>query len=152
MDRGIGHLIGVIVARVSFVIDGCDGEIGRLKFEVREFGAWFDALLDRYPDGFLLVGLTYHAYSIEKGFLAVIMGFLAIIGGFMNSYTVEKYDGLMRKKLGPRGHSLRVGRDVGLFIIFLGALLNQVLLTLFLVALLTNVENIRRIFLLYRHG
>jgi len=143
---------GGILAQVSSVIDGCDGEIARLKFQVTEFGGWFDAVLDRYADAFLLLGLTYFVYFTNTNFLALFIGFLAIIGAFMNSYTADKYDGLMKRKLGPGKYYFRMGRDVRMFIIFLGAVLNQPLLTLVLIAFLMNAENIRRIVVLYKNG
>jgi CDP-L-myo-inositol myo-inositolphosphotransferase len=54
----------------------------------------------------------------------------------------------MKRKLGPGKYYFRMGRDVRMFIIFLGALINQPLLTLVLIALLMNAENIRRIVVL----
>ena len=148
----INLVIGAILAQVSSVIDGCDGEIARLKFQVTEFGGWFDAVLDRYADAFLLFGLTYYVYFINNNFLYIAIGFLAIVGAFMNSYTADKYDGLMKRKLRPGKYYFRMGRDVRIFIIFLGALINQPLLILVTIALLTNTENIRRIVVLYKNG
>ena len=148
----INLVIGAILAQVSSVIDGCDGEIARLKFQVTEFGGWFDAVLDRYADAFLLFGLTYYAYFTNMNFSVLFIGFLAIIGTFMNSYTADKYDGLMKRKLGQGKHYFRMGRDVRIFIIFLGALINQPLLILVFIALLMNAENIRRIVVLYKNG
>lgn len=148
----INLVIGAILAQVASVIDGCDGEIARLKFQVTEFGGWFDAVLDRYADAFLLFGLTYYAYFTNMNFSVLFIGFLAIIGTFMNSYTADKYDGLMKRKLGQEKHYFRMGRDVRIFIIFLGALVNQPLLILVLIALLMNAENIRRIVVLYKNG
>ena len=148
----INLFIGGILAQIASVIDGCDGEIARLKFKASEFGGWFDAVLDRYGDALLLFGLTYHVYWIDGRFLYIIIGFLAIIGTFMNSYTADKYDGLMQKKLKPGRHYFRIGRDVRTFIIFLGALANQPLLILILIAFMTNAENMRRVLLLYKNG
>lgn len=148
----VNLVIGAILAQVSSVIDGCDGEIARLKFQITEFGGWFDAVLDRYADAFLLFGLTYYVYFANRNFLALFIGFLAIIGAFMNSYTADKHDGLMKRKLGPGKYYFRMGRDVRIFIIFLGALINQPLLTLVLIALLMNAENIRRVVVLYKNG
>ena len=145
-------VIGAILAQVASVIDGCDGEIARLKFQVTEFGGWFDAVLDRYADAFLLFGLTYYVYFTNMNFSVLFIGFLAIIGAFMNSYTADKYDGLMKRKLRPGKYYFRMGRDVRIFIIFLGALINQPLLILVLIALLMNAENIRRIVVLYKNG
>ncbi len=148
----INLVIGGILAQLASIIDGCDGEIARLKFQVTEFGGWFDAVLDRYADAFLLFGLTYYVYFTDRNFLVLFIGFLAIIGTFMNSYTADKYDGLMKRKLGQGKYYFRMGRDVRIFIIFLGALINQPLLILVLIALLMNAENIRRIVVLYKNG
>ncbi len=148
----VNLVIGATLAQVSSVIDGSDGEIARLKFRATEFGGWFDAVLDRYADAFLLFGLTYYVYVLNWNFLALLIGFLAIIGTFMNSYTADKYDGLMKRKLEPGKHYFRMGRDVRIFIIFLGALINQPLLILVIIALLMNAENIRRVVVLYKNG
>jgi len=96
--------------------------------------------------------LTYHVYAANRDIFALFIGFLAIIGTFMNSYTADKYDGLMKRRLASGKYYFRVGRDVRMFIIFVGALLNQPLSVLALIALLMNAENIRRIVVLYRNG
>ncbi len=56
----ISLLIGGLITHIASVIDGCDGEIARLKFMRSKYGGWFDAVLDRYADAFLLLGLTWH--------------------------------------------------------------------------------------------
>ncbi len=137
-------VIGGLLAQFSSIVDGCDGEVARLKFQESDYGAWFDAVLDRYADAFLLFGLTYHVYSLSGNHLSLLIGFMAILGTFMNSYTADKYDGFMKRKLGTRGHYFRMGRDVRMFIIFIGALINQPLLILVIIAILMNIENIRR--------
>ena len=139
---------GAVLAQMSSIIDGCDGEVARLKHMESDFGKWLDAVLDRYADAFLLGGLTWYAYSLISSPLSLVIGFLAITGTFVNSYTADKYDGLMRKK--ADGHYLRIGRDIRIFIIFIGALINKPLLTLLFIAILMNIENIRRIGILYK--
>ncbi|MBU4510586.1 hypothetical protein KJ830_06015, partial [bacterium] len=104
----------------------------------------------RYADAFLLFGLTYYVYFPGEKFLYLLIGFFALIGSFMNSYTADKYDGLMKKRTIPGKHYFRIGRDVRLFIIFLGAVTNQPLLVLLTIALLSNTENIRRIVMFYK--
>lgn len=137
-------LLGGIIAQFASVLDGCDGEIARLKFQESTYGRWFDAVLDRYADGLLLFGLTWHAYMAGTQLLAVFVGFMAILGSFMVSYTADKYDALMLSHL--RWH-VRIGRDIRIFLIFLGALLNQVLWTLVVIAVLMNAETVRRIYI-----
>ncbi len=134
--------LGGILAQAASVIDGCDGEIARLRFQGSDYGGWFDAVLDRYADAFLLAGLTGHAWQQGGGAWALAAGFLAVTGSFMVSYTADKYDGLMRERGGAR---FRMGRDVRVFLIFLGALLDQVLPVLMLIAGIMNLETVRRL-------
>ena len=72
------------------------------------------------------------------------MVFAAIVGSFLNSYTADKYDGLMARRLQGASY-FRLGRDVRVFVIFLGAVVNLPLVTLGIVALVMNVEVVRRI-------
>ncbi len=135
---------GGVLAQLASIIDGCDGEIARLKYSQSKFGGWFDAVLDRYADAFLLFGLMWHAFASTGAYLPLLLGFAAIVGSFLNSYTADKYDGLMAQRLQGAPY-FRLGRDVRVFVIFLGAILNQALVTLGVVALVMNVEVVRRI-------
>jgi len=135
---------GGVLAQLASVLDGCDGEIARLKHSQSAFGGWFDAVLDRYADGVLLFGLMWHEFATTGTNLSVVLGFAAIVGSFLNSYTADKYDGLMAQRLQGASY-FRLGRDVRVFVIFLGAVLNQPLFTLGVVALVMNVEVVRRI-------
>jgi len=134
--------LGGIIAQFASVIDGSDGEVARLKYLSSDYGGWFDAVLDRYADAFLLFGLTLYVYSQNQSTFALGMGFLAIIGSFMLSYTADKYDNLMKNRIHKR---IRLGRDVRVFLIFLGAVLNQPYVVLIVIAVLMNAETIRRI-------
>ncbi len=143
-------LFGGILAQSASIIDGCDGEVARLKYQTSEFGGWFDAVLDRYSDAFLLFGLTWHLLAETPSGLVLFTGFLAIIGSFMLSYTADKYDGLMRRRIEAAGRpGLRIGRDIRIFLIFIGAVTNQALLALAAIAVLMNLETIRRIGLVH---
>ena len=133
---------GGIMAQLASIIDGCDGEVARLKYLSSNFGGWFDAVLDRYADAFLLFGLTWHVYSTNLSSLVVVIGFMAMIGSFMVSYTADKHDNLMKNKI---HNGLRIGRDVNVFLLFLAAISNQPYLGLMVIAVLMNVETIRRI-------
>ena len=71
---------------------------------------------------------------------------MAVIGSFMLSYTADKYDNLMRDRIRAGGKAgLRIGRDVRVFLIFLGAAANMVLPVLVLIAVVMNVETLRRV-------
>ena len=143
-------LWGGLLAQFASVVDGCDGEVARVKFQNSHYGGWFDAILDRYADAFLLFGLTWHAYIVKTGNLILLTGFLAIIGSFMLSYTADKYDHLMKNRI-KAFKGFRLGRDVRVFVIFLGAIFNQVWLTLAVISIVMNVETMRRMIICRDH-
>ncbi len=86
----------------------------------------------------------WHEFAATGTNLSVVLGFAAIVGSFLNSYTADKYDGLMAQRLQGASY-IRLGRDVRVFVIFLGALMNLPLFTLGVVAVVMNVEVVRRI-------
>ena len=145
-----GLFLGGILAQISSILDGVDGEIARIKFLETKFGKWFDSVLDRYADGFLLGGLTWNAFLYRfKSNWSLVIGILAIMGSLINSYIAMKYDELIVKM--GRKRYFRIGRDVRIFIIFLGAILARPFETLLIIAILMHFENIRRIFVLKSH-
>ena len=151
VDGYAALLLGGILAQFASIVDGCDGEIARLKFQMSRYGGWLDAVLDRYADAFLLFGLTWHAYADKTHSLILLVGFLAIIGSFMVSYTADKYDSLMRNSIRHR-KGFRLGRDSRIFLIFLAALLNQPILALVAIAAVMNFEAIRRVIICRDNG
>ncbi len=139
-------LLGGVLAQFASILDGCDGEVARLKYQSSDVGGWFDAVLDRYADAFLLFGLTWHLLIAEVNGWILFVGFMAIIGSFMLSYTADKYDKLMHERLQAGSKTgWRMGRDVRVFLIFLGAVSNWVLPVLVLIAVVMNLETLRRV-------
>lgn len=138
--------LGGVLAQFASILDGCDGEVARLKFQSSDFGGWFDAVLDRYADAFLLFGLSWHVAAEQGGSWIVVVGFMAIVGSFMLSYTADKYDNLMRQRIEAGGQAgLRMGRDVRVFLIFLGAVTHLIFPVLLLIAVVMNLEVVRRV-------
>ncbi|RMD78705.1 MAG: di-myo-inositol-1,3'-phosphate-1'-phosphate synthase [Gammaproteobacteria bacterium] len=135
---------GGLLAQAASVLDGCDGELARLRHQRSDFGGWLDAVLDRYADALLLGGLAWHAYRWDgAGEAALLWGFAAVAGSFVLSYTADKYDGLMRARV--TGTGWRLGRDLRVLLVAAGALLHLPLGALALTALLMNAEVLRRI-------
>lgn len=140
-------VIAGVMAQLSSILDGCDGEIARLKFLFSTFGEWLDRVLDRYADGLIILGMTFALWRSEGNEYAWMAGFLALTGTYMNSYTAAIFDNLIRRGL-LKENAFRLGRDVRLFMVFLGALFNQILATLIVLGVITNGEAIRRLFIL----
>jgi CDP-L-myo-inositol myo-inositolphosphotransferase len=138
--------LGGLLAQFSSVLDGCDGEIARLRFRESDFGGWFDAVLDRYSDAFLLFGLTWHVFAAQGNALVLAVGFLAITGSFMCSYTADKHDSLMRDRFEQSTvGGMRIGRDLRVLVIAIGAVVNLPFLALSLIAAIMNLETVRRV-------
>ena len=69
---------------------------------------------------------------------------------FLSDIERERFfDSPCVELLKRRGRTFRIGRDVRVFLIFLGGIANQTLIALSAIAILMNVENIRRVFLCY---
>ncbi len=148
-------LLGGLLAQISSIIDGCDGEIARLKFKTSELGGWLDAVMDRYSDAMLVSALALHAYlaGLENPLNVIIWLTIGLSGVLLNSYTADKYDAFIKRILkhkSSRSVVLRIGRDVRIFIIFLGTLLNLPLYTLAITGILNHIEVLRRIYVLLR--
>ena len=143
--------LGGVLGQFASVIDGCDGEVARLKFQTSDYGKWLDSVLDRYADAFLLFGLTWHAYADRTEGFVLFVGFMAIIGSFMLSYTADKYDNLMSLQI-RQGKGLRMGRDIRVFVIFIGAVLHLPFWALLAIALTMNFETLRRMVICRDHG
>ena len=137
--------LGGVVAQISSILDGCDGELARLRSLESRSGGWLDSILDRYGDGLLLAGLTYYLAGNNPDVFPLLIGLLALIGSFLNSYIAVYYDRI-------RNERFRIGRDLRLFIIFISAVLNQPLAGLFAIGLIMNLENLRRIVQLLKYG
>ena len=140
-------ILGGIIVHIHSIVDGCDGEIARLKLRRTKYGGYLDSFLDRYVDAVIILGLTYGYWSISGDSMIWIMGFAALIGSFINTYTGEKYDSIFKIGNGTRRLKFRVGRDMRLLIIVVGALTNQIPILLIIVAVLANFEAIRRLIL-----
>jgi CDP-L-myo-inositol myo-inositolphosphotransferase len=143
-------VIGAFIAQLSWILDLCDGEIARLKFKESKFGEFFDRVLDRYGDALIILGATFACFrSIETNWVWLV-GFFALIGAFMNSYTALEYDKFLIKKVVSRKRTIRIGREIRLLIIFIGAVSNQLFAALIILAIIANAESIRRLLVL-RH-
>jgi CDP-L-myo-inositol myo-inositolphosphotransferase len=85
-------------------------------------------------------------FAAQGSALVLGVGFLAITGSFMVSYTADKYDGLMKARFDRgEGGGFRIGRDLRVLVIALGAVLNLPFLALALIAGIMNFETVRRV-------
>ena len=105
-----------------------------------KFGEWFDRVLDRYGDVFILTGLTFHCYHIHNSLIVFFIGFLAVGSKIILSYTAYIYDKIILEK-----NLFRLGRDVIIFFILIGSVLNLPYFTLTILTIFMNFEIIKRL-------
>ena len=135
----IWTILAGLVIQLSSTVDGCDGEIARLKFQSSKFGGWFDTILDRYADTAMVAGVSF-GYSLTHPQAAVWLGAIFALTGFiMASYVKKEY--LIRYKSTPPGGLLDklIKRDLRIFAIMLGAIVNLPYEAMLLVGLLSHI-------------
>jgi phosphatidylglycerophosphate synthase len=138
-------LIGGLLAQISSIIDGVDGDLAFFAGQTSSFGGFMDSVLDRYADAAILMGMTYRVFSKQGIGTSILVGLAALAGSFLVSYTRTraKSDLNIVFRSGISGYA--ANRDVRLFIVMLGGILNQVFACLVVLAVLTNFVVVTRI-------
>ena len=144
-------VFGGVLAQLSSVLDGVDGEIARLKFLRSKYGAFLEAMLDRYVDALIILGITYASYQALPKLEVWILGFFALMGAPFSMLAKEKYEALTGKPYLPYKYDgwfryLPAGRDGRLFLIMIGGILKQLVATLAVIAVVTQVLTIYRLY------
>jgi phosphatidylglycerophosphate synthase len=97
---GYGNtVIGALLSVWASILDGCDGEVARLKFQVSKFGCWLETVCDYLYYLFIFAGMSLglsrsrgtDAYLIWGGFLLLgaIASFLVV--GFARHYFTSSH-------------------------------------------------------------
>ena len=73
--------------------DMIDGAVARAQRNSRASGALLDSVIDRYSEGFLLLGALIYFYSLES-LLGIILAFSAWFGSILVSYVRARAEGL----------------------------------------------------------
>ena len=164
----LGHpIFGALLIQFSSILDGSDGEIARLKHMESSLGNFIDAILDRYADSFILLGMFYYSLMMIGNetvagifwtpLIISIVSVIAIMGNLMVSYTSAKSILNFGYRYSGRLIAAGKGRDIRLFILFIGGLLSYfhpifVLLALCIIAILSNTIVIWRTILSWNYA
>jgi len=130
---GTGHgILGGLLAQLSSVLDGVDGELARLQFRASSRGAVLDAVLDRVADAAILTALGVWAQSshLPTWALLVLTG-AAVSGSFLSMALKDRAAALGLPPFPERTFGwLLGGRDARLLLIAVCAILGQPVLAL----------------------
>jgi CDP-L-myo-inositol myo-inositolphosphotransferase len=132
-------LVGGLLVQLASIIDGCDGEIARLKHMSSARGAWLDTVLDRYADMAVALGVTYAFATAHAGPLPWIVGFLAAFGFILASYVTKEF-AIRTRRPYPNDLLNRLKRrDLRILLICLGAVVGRPFEALVLAGLLSHL-------------
>jgi phosphatidylglycerophosphate synthase len=103
-------VIGALLSAWASILDGCDGEVARLKLQASKFGCWLETVCDYLYYLFIFVGMSVgltrsrgtEAYLVWGGFLlfGAVASFLAV-GSARHRFASdhpEKFLDLWQKK------------------------------------------------------
>ena len=130
--------IGGLLVQFLSIIDGNDGEVARLKFMSSKWGEWLDPIMDRYVDSLLIAGLSWGYWKATGNEFIIPMAIVIMFLLMLDDYMGNKFHSLFGKKLRPQG--LKFKRDSRLLVFALGAVTNNILFALLLVAGLTQYK------------
>jgi CDP-diacylglycerol--glycerol-3-phosphate 3-phosphatidyltransferase len=140
-----GHLqIGGVLLAVAGLFDALDGTLARLAGRNSRFGAFLDSTVDRLSEAVIFLGLLVH-YTQRGGRQESFLIYATIVGSLMVSYARARAEniGIECKK----GILTRFERAV---VLVIGLILDQMLITLWIMAILSNFTALQRMYLVWR--
>ncbi len=136
--------LGGVLMILAAVFDAFDGTLARVSNRTSRFGAFLDSTLDRYSESVIFLGLL--VYYFQTGLQTeAILAVVALVGSLMVSYTRARAEGLGLDI--KSGLLTRVERVV---ILIAGLISGWMLVALWLLAILTNVTALQRIYAAWR--
>lgn len=136
--------IGALLLLVASLFDMIDGSLARATGQSSTFGAFLDSTLDRYSESVTFLALAvYYSRSVSNR-TELVLVFVIIIGSLMVSYTRARAEGL---NIECKGGMLQRPERIALLII--GLLTGWMLPVLWIMAILTNVSALQRIYEVY---
>ena len=136
----LGHMTWAgILLLIMGPVDAMDGVLARLRSEASAWGAFVDAVTDRYSELFLFLGFLIY-YLLHANTTAIIFAYLAAAGSVLVSYIKARADA---SKLDANvGLLTRVER----YIVLIPCLIfNLPLPALIIIAILANFTALQRI-------
>jgi 1L-myo-inositol 1-phosphate cytidylyltransferase / CDP-L-myo-inositol myo-inositolphosphotransferase len=146
LGAGLG-ITGGILAQLTSVLDGVDGEIARLQFKESPRGHFVDGLLDRLVDTALIAGLGVWAASQgAPAALLVVLVAAATAAVILSMATKDRVQLMgLRPDRDTFGSHLLGGRDGRLLIVALGSISGFPLATIAAIALTSGGGLISRL-------
>jgi len=81
-------LLGAAVSLAASILDGCDGEVARLKYQESAFGCWLETVGDYTYYFAIFIGITIGAVRSTGDALFYDLGFAALGGSLITAFLL----------------------------------------------------------------
>jgi phosphatidylglycerophosphate synthase len=109
-------VLGALVLQAAAVLDCCDGELARLRFEESPLGQWLDIAGDTLVHLAVFVGIAWGVAASGHGRLPLLAG-AVLVAGVVPSFTFVTY--AERHNVARRASDLWEGRTVAWMLVVL---------------------------------
>jgi choline kinase/phosphatidylglycerophosphate synthase len=80
-------VLGGAIIHFNSIVDGCDGEIARMRHQGSSRGAWLDSICDETLGALLYLAIGYHLYISGQSYLFFVAGILAAVASYTYALT-----------------------------------------------------------------
>jgi CDP-L-myo-inositol myo-inositolphosphotransferase len=130
---------GGILIQIASIVDGCDGEIARIKLLQSPQGAWLDTVLDRYSDLAVGLAVTFAASQLHDAAWVWPVGFAATSSFLMASYVTKEFQIRFKRPYPNNLVNKLKRRDLRILAIAVGAALGHPFVALLAIGSLTHL-------------
>ena len=130
---------GGILIQMASIVDGCDGEIARIKLLQGPQGAWLDTVLDRYSDIAVGLAVTFAASQLHDAAWVSPAGFAATASFLMASYVTKEFQIQFQRPYPNNLVNKLKRRDLRILAIAVGAVLGHPFVALLAIGSLTHL-------------
>ena len=127
------------VIQIASIVDGCDGEIARVKLLQSPQGAWLDTVLDRYSDLAIGLAITFAASQLHDAVWVWPAGFAATASFLMASYVTKEFQIRFHRPYPDNLVNKLKRRDLRILVITVGAAMGHPLVALLAIGSLTHL-------------
>jgi len=116
------YFYGIFLIYLSVILDGCDGEIARLKgAKIHVGGTYTEPISHDIQYGFMFIPLSLNAYFISGSIVIIYIGFIGAIAKLLYRFMIIRFDNLILKRKSKNNLKNQIGdlaefkKDVNIF-------------------------------------
>lgn len=139
LSKRVDYVSGILVFAVGF-FDGLDGAVAKAAENQSTLGAFLDSTLDRFSEGFIYLGMAVYFLTNQSPSILILV-YVVAINTQIISYILAR-----ASSLGLTSDFSIFVRGTRLAVLSLGLILNQAVVTLWILAIGTGFTVFHRFF------